>query len=216
MQRWLVLRRALIHAIRFARISIQHLWYVGLIGVCVPLSWRAACNAVLAWQLWMEIPSTQTSSLATIYYGCSEYPFTDSCDPVCLNISTALSTCSDSGCLCPTVLASGLQCSSCLNIVDADPADATALGSLYTSCAASPVPSQSQSLPSATGSQFNHTSQMPITSTAVIRSQSTAFFSTVFVQSKSSTSGADIILRDKYVKIIMLVATVVGLFCVYI
>ena len=66
------------------------------------------------------------------------HPEQDPCDAPCNNVATALSTCTSSvnsfACACPTVVASGLACSSCLASVDADATDAAVLGSIYNIC----------------------------------------------------------------------------------
>ena len=66
----------------------------------------------------------------------------DPCDALCANILSAVGGCPTSPasafatCLCPTVLASGMACSSCIASVDADATDAAALSTIYTDCAA--------------------------------------------------------------------------------
>jgi len=155
-------------------------------------------------------------TLGTIYGSCSATPFTDPCDGVCSNVVTAVSTCTVSDCLCPTILASALQCSSCLSTVDADFVDATSLASLYTSCATSPAPSLSLTLASETSSMSIQPTQTPITSKGV-PTRSTTVVASGFVQSTSSSaSEASVILAAGYVKLTILLAVIVGMFCVYI
>jgi hypothetical protein len=64
----------------------------------------------------------------------------DPCAPQCSNVALASVKCSDNSCLCPTILTSGLACSSCLATVDADPSDAASIASYYAACKAGPGP----------------------------------------------------------------------------
>ena len=97
-----------------------------------------ACSSCLAS---VDADATDASFLGSLHNRCAATgtaTTTDPCDAPCNNVVSALSTCTASAdsfaCACPTVVASGLACSSCLASVDADATDASFFGSLYTRC----------------------------------------------------------------------------------
>jgi hypothetical protein len=79
----------------------------------------AACSSCL---VTVAMNTTQAAQIAAILSTC-EHP--DACVSECSNIAMAAGMCgSNLGCLCPTVLASGSGCLSCLQASHTNPTDA--------------------------------------------------------------------------------------------
>ena len=125
----------------------------------------------------------------------------DPCDVQCSNVAVGASVCSTNiACFCPTILASGLACSSCLATVDADATDAASIGSAYAYCQANP-PSSSRAQQSST---------VPLSSgTSAASSSPTA---STFVQFKS---GAHRFGEMHAAEMVMLLSIVAGLFTAF-
>ena len=110
--------------------------------ICPPiLASGLACSSCLAT---VDADPSDAAFIGSEFTSCKTGPglilTSDPCAPQCSNIAFATVRCSDNSCLCPTFLASGLGCSSCLATVDADPSDAASIASYYSACKAGPGP----------------------------------------------------------------------------
>jgi hypothetical protein len=157
------------------------------------------CSSCLAS---VDADHTDAAAIGSDYSSCKAgtgpIPTTDACDASCSKVGAAYLSCSDNACFCPTILASGLACSSCLVSMDADPADAATIASDYAGC--------NGTLPST----------QPITATQFTLSSNTGFAAN---PTSTSKSGARVFSAEVfgagYIQMIMLIAMVAGLFSVF-
>ena len=182
----------------------------------------------------MDTDPTDAATIGSDYAACKTgggpIPTPDPCDPQCSNVGMAYITCSDVACFCPTIVASGLGCSSCLATVDRDPTDAASVGAAYSTCKAALTskqhstngthsaltpstsvltPSKSALTPSASASSF----AIPPTSS----SQGSISTSSVVVQPKSGARGfAAEVVGTGYIQMIIFIAMMTSLFYAFV
>ena len=175
--------------------------HVSMTPAFAPGFWLVVWHAVHVWRKWMRtLPMLRViaSDYASCKAGTGPIQTPDSCDRQCSNVGSAYLSCSDNACFCPTILASGLACSSCLVTLDGDPSDAATIASDYIGC--------NGTLPSTqpiTASLFTLSTTMPASAnpTSTSKSGARVFTAEVF--------GAG------YIQMIMLIAMVAGLFSVF-
>ena len=170
-----------------------------------------ACSSCLAS---VDRDATDASFFGSLYTRCKTGATGTAIDPCaaqCNGLASVLSTCTSSAnsfaCACPTVVASGLACSSCLASVDADATDASFFGSLYTRCYSSTT------INAALTSTPTTRPTVPTTTTSAI-GNSIATHPNTHSVSGAHGFGPEI-LAAGYIQIIMLILMIAGFIGVF-